>query len=136
MKGDLVLLHHLEERALRLRRRAVDLVGQQQMREHRAPDDAQRVRGRIEHGVAGDVRRHHVGRELHARVPERERFGQRTHEQRLAQPGHALDEHVPRRHERDEHLVEHRRLADHRLLDGVAQQVEALGGVGDARLFS
>ncbi len=33
---DLALLHRLEQRRLRLGRRAVDLVGQQQVREHRA----------------------------------------------------------------------------------------------------
>ena len=32
---DLALLHHLEERALDLGRRAVDLVGEQQVREDR-----------------------------------------------------------------------------------------------------
>ena len=34
--GDLVLLHRLEQRALRLRPGAVDLVGEQHVREHRA----------------------------------------------------------------------------------------------------
>ena len=33
---DLVLLHRLEQRALRLRAGAVDLVGEQHLREHRA----------------------------------------------------------------------------------------------------
>jgi MoxR-like ATPase len=32
---NLLLLHHLEQRALHLGRRAVDLVGEQQVREHR-----------------------------------------------------------------------------------------------------
>ena len=36
LDGDLALLHRLEQRGLRLRRRAVDLVGQQHVGEHRA----------------------------------------------------------------------------------------------------
>ena len=38
LDGDLVLLHRLEQRALRLRRRAVDLVGEHDLREDRARD--------------------------------------------------------------------------------------------------
>ena len=68
---DAVFLHRFEQRRLRLRRRAVDFVGQHDVREDRA--------GREHHlaaaggGVflddvgAGDVRRHQVGRELDAR---------------------------------------------------------------------
>ncbi len=37
--GDLVLLHRLEQRRLRLGRRAVDLVGQNHVGEHRARDE-------------------------------------------------------------------------------------------------
>ena len=39
--GDLMLGHRLEQRALRLRRRAVDLVGEQQLREQRAGMEAE-----------------------------------------------------------------------------------------------
>ena len=44
LQADLMLLHDLEERALRLRRRAVDLVGQQDVREHRPAHHPHRMR--------------------------------------------------------------------------------------------
>jgi hypothetical protein len=61
----LVFLHRFEQR-LRLGRRAVDLVGQQHVREDRAAHDPQLTARLIEHRVAGDIRRHHVGGELDA----------------------------------------------------------------------
>ncbi len=41
--GDGVLLHGLEQRGLRLRRRAIDFVGQHQVRENRTRLEAQRL---------------------------------------------------------------------------------------------
>jgi hypothetical protein len=70
----LVFLHHFEERALRLGRRAVDFIGEQDLREHRPADDAQLARRGIDHGVARDVGRHHVRRELDARVLQGQRL--------------------------------------------------------------
>jgi hypothetical protein len=52
---DLRLLHHLEQRGLRLGRRAVDLVGQQQVREHRAARRDELRAGRVVQRVARDV---------------------------------------------------------------------------------
>ena len=43
---DLLLLHRLEQRRLRLRRGAVDLVGEQQVGEHRARLEAELRAGR------------------------------------------------------------------------------------------
>ena len=56
---------------------------------------------------------------------ERQRLRQRAHEQRLAEAGHAFDQHVSRRDQRDQHLFDDRRLPDHRLTDGRAQRRRA-----------
>ena len=68
--------------------------------------------------------------------PSASALGERAHEQRLAEARHALDEHVPRRHERDEHLLEDRLLADHGLLYRRAEQVEASRRVEHPGLFT
>ena len=66
----LPLLHRLEERGLRLRRRAVDLVGEDDVGEQRPLEEPQLPRARgpvlLEHVGADDVGRHQVGRELDA----------------------------------------------------------------------
>jgi hypothetical protein len=53
---DLVLLHALEQRGLRLRRRAVDLVDEEEVREDRAGAELELVRPLVEHVDAGHVR--------------------------------------------------------------------------------
>jgi hypothetical protein len=97
------------------------------VREHRSADDAQLARRRIEDGVAGDVRGHHVGRELHAGIGQRQRLRQRADQQRLAQAGHAFDEDVPRCQESHQDLVDDGGLPDHRLTDGATKTADHLG---------
>ena len=70
---DLPLLHRLEQRRLGLRRRAVDLVGEQEVGEHRSLAERQLAAIAVDHHRAGDVARHQVGRELHATRLHRER---------------------------------------------------------------
>jgi hypothetical protein len=111
-----VLLHRLEQRRLRLGRRAVDLVGEDDVGEDRA--------GREHHlaaaggGVlvddvgAGDVRRHQVGRELDAVELQVEDAGERRDEQRLREAGDADDETVAADEQRQEDQLDHVALAD------------------------
>ena len=91
--GDGVLLHRFEQRALGLGRRAVDLVG-----EHDVGKDRPLAEGElllvIDHRRPEDVGGHQIGRELHPRELEREGVGDGAHEERLAQPGHPLQERV------------------------------------------
>jgi hypothetical protein len=103
-----VLLHRLEQRRLRLRRRAVDLVGEQNLREDRPLYEPQRaVSGFfVEHLRSGDVRRHQIGRELDALEREIEDLRDRLDEQRLGQPRDAGDQAVPAREERHQYLVD------------------------------
>ena len=64
--GDLPLLHRLEQRALRLGRGAVDLVGQQDVGEDRSLLGAELAGLRVVDARADDVGRQQVGRELDA----------------------------------------------------------------------
>ncbi len=120
----MVLLHRLEQRGLRLGRRAVDLVGEQDLREDgpaHEPERAHAVR-LVEDLGAGDVGRHQVGRELDALEAQVEDAGERLDEQRLGQPGHAGEQAVAAGEERDEHLIDDLVLAD----DDLPQLLEDL----------
>ena len=70
--GDLALLHRLQQRRLRARRGAVDLVDQQHVREDRAGDEAERAA--LQDAGARDVRGQQVGRALDAPEVEPERL--------------------------------------------------------------
>src|SRR5439155_26094504 len=63
---DLELRHRLEQRGLRLRHRPVDLVDEQNVREHGPGAELEVALLRVEDGEAGDVGRLQVGRALHA----------------------------------------------------------------------
>jgi hypothetical protein len=105
-----VLLHRLEERRLRLGRRAVDLVGEDDVREDRAAHEAEHAAPRgavlLEHVGARDVGGHQVGRELDAPEREREHFRECLDEQRLGEARHAHEQAVPAREQRDEQVVD------------------------------
>ena len=75
----MIFLHGLEQRCLRLRRRAVDLVGQDDLREDRPLHEAQAPCALflVEDFGARDVGRHQVGRELNSLEIEVEDAGER-----------------------------------------------------------
>ncbi len=95
--GDLPLLHRLEQRALRLGRRAVHFVRQQHLREDRPGMKNKLPRGRIENGVAQNVRGQQIAGELDAAEFEPENLGQRMRQRRLAHAGNVLDQQMPAR---------------------------------------
>ena len=75
--GDVMLLHRLEQGGLRLGRRAVDFVGENDVGEDRPLDElelAPALGGFLQNVGAGDVGRHQVGRELDAAEVERHHF--------------------------------------------------------------
>ncbi len=115
-RGHRVLLHRLEERRLRLRRGAVDLVGEHDVREDRALHEAEDAPAGggvlLEQLRAGDVARHEVRRELDAREGEVEGLGQRAHEERLREAGHAHEQRVSAREERGDEVVDDGVLSD------------------------
>ena len=110
----LPLLHHLEQRRLHLRRRAVDLVGEQEVAEDRAELGLElRAVGPVD-ARADEVGRNEVGRELHALERAAEHRGRGLDRQGLRQSGNALDQDVPAGEQADEHPLEHLLLAgDH-----------------------
>ena len=122
--GDLALLHRFEQGALHLGRGPVDLVGQDQVGEDRAERHLELAELLVVDPRADDVGRHEVGRELDALELDAERVGEGLHRQRLGQSGHALDEQMAARHERDDHPLEERVLADDHPLDVVEHVLE------------
>ena len=82
---DLVLLHHLEQRALHLRRRAVDLVGEQQVGEHRPERRVELAGLLVVDARADEVRRHEIGRELDALERAADGARERLDRQRLGE---------------------------------------------------
>ncbi|MNM70879.1 hypothetical protein D3C81_825240 [compost metagenome] len=128
LEGDLALLHHLEQRRLGLGRGAVDLVGEQQVGEHRAAAQLELLAGQVVDGVPGDVAGHQVGGELDACELAAEAARQGAHQQGLAEAGDALDQHVAAGEQGAEHVVDHRLLADQRLAQLLAHRLEQLRG--------
>ena len=128
---DAVLLHRLQQRRLRLGRRAVHLVGQHDVREdrpaHEAEDAAAGGAILLQHVGAGDVGRHQVGRELDPPERQRQRVGQRLDEQRLGQARHADEQAVPAREQRHQQMVDDLLLAHDALAD-LGHQGAARGG--------
>ena len=110
-----LLLHRLEECRLRFGRRAVDLVGQQDVAEDRAGDeDHDALAGGVvllDDVGADDVGRHQVGRELDALVLEPEHGAERFDEARLGEAGHADQQRVAAGEQRDESKVDDALLA-------------------------
>ncbi len=94
---DVLLLHRLEQCGLRARRGAVDLVGHQELREHRTGDEAEIALAAgafLQHFAAENVGRHQVGRELNAARIEAERDPHRFDQLGLGEAGHADQEAV------------------------------------------
>ncbi len=135
LAGDrhLVLLHHLEQRALHLGRRAVDLVGEQQVREHR-PERRGEVAGLLVVDARADqVGRHEVGRELDALERAAHGARERLHRERLGETRHALDQQVALREDRHQHALEEVVLADDDLLHLVEDALHQRGDVAAVR---
>ena len=104
---DLALLHHLEQRGLHLRRRPVDLVGQQEVAEH-GPE--LRLEGALAGPVdagANEIRGHEVRRELdpRERAPQDSRSG--LDREGLGESRHALDQKVALGQQTHEDTLEH-----------------------------
>ena len=117
----LPLLHHLEERALDLGRRAVDLVGEQEVREDRPERGPEVARLLVVDAGPDEVGRDEVRRELDPLELAADRLGQGPDGHRLGQARHALDEDVAARQQRHDEALEQVVLADDDLLDLVQQ---------------
>ena len=113
---DLVFLHRLQQRALHLGRRAVDLVGEQQIGEHRPLAHAELARLRLVDQRADQVGGQQVGGELNPLITRVQGLGERGHRQGLGDAGNPLDQHVAIGEEADQQPFQHVALADDDLL--------------------
>ena len=111
-----VLLHRFEQRGLRLRRRAVDFVREQHVREDRTGHERPAaMAGRdvlLDDVGAGDVGRHQVRRELDALERQAERVRERAHQQRLRRARHAGDQAMSADQQRQQQMIDDVVLAD------------------------
>ncbi len=82
-----MLLHRLQQRRLRFRACAVDLIGHEKLREDRPFNEAEGARASLlfEHLGADDIRRHEVGRKLNALGVKPKRRAQRIDERCLGE---------------------------------------------------
>ena len=114
---DLPLLHRLEQRGLRLRRGAVDLVGEEKVGEDRAGAELEVALALVVDRRAGHVGGHQVGRELHAREADARHLREGARGQRLGETREVLDQHVPVGEDAEQDELERVALADDRALD-------------------
>src|SRR5262249_13834749 len=119
----------LEQRGLRARRGAVDLVREDEVREDRARLEAEpvaAVRGLLQDARADDVRRHEVRRELDALEGEVEGRRQGLDQRRLADARSALGEGVPLGEQREEQELGGLLLAQEAVGELASQALRAL----------
>src|SRR2546427_3014934 len=121
LQGSLAFLHRLEERALGLRRRPVDLVREEDVREDRASSKDEVAALAVEHVRPSDVRRQQVRRELNATEREAEARGEGFRDERLRQPGDVLDQEMTVAEDRPKDSFQDRSLADDHRLDRIEE---------------
>ncbi len=100
--ADLPFFHRFEQRALRARAGAIDLIGQQQLREHRPGAELELLVAAVEDGDAEDVGRQQVAGELHALPGKAQHLRQRMGQRGLAHARHVLDQQVAAREQAGE----------------------------------
>ena len=113
----LPLLHHLEQRGLHLRGCAVDLVGEQEVAQHRAELGIERAGVRAIDARADEIGGHEVGGELHPAEGPAEHLRGGLDRQRLGEPGDALQQQVAAGEQADEHPLQHGVLTCDNALD-------------------
>ena len=118
--------------------RTIQLVGEQQMREH-GPFLKREVplAGAVillENLGAENVARHEIGGELNAPKLERERLAEDPHEQCLAESGHTLEQAVPTREQSDQELLDGLILTDDDARDLAAHARELVEVAADVGL--
>ena len=124
----LLLGHHLEQRRLHLGRRPVDLVGEQEVDEHRAELDVEAFGAAAVDAGADDVGRQQVGRELDAGERAADDVGERLGGERLGEAGHRLEQAVAAGQQADEQPLEQPALADDHLAQLEEDALDLLGG--------
>ena len=122
--GDLGLVHRLQQGALRAGRGAVDLVHQHDVGEDRPALEDELPRCALVDADAEDVAGQQVGRELDAAERAVDAPGDGPRENRLADAGHVLQQHVPAGQQGRQHLADGLALAQQDRLDVVLQRLQ------------
>ncbi len=108
---DLRFVHRFQQRRLRFRRRAVDFVGHDDVRENRPRLELEFLRRGIVDAHADHVARQQIGGELNALERALKRIRQRLRQRRLAHARHVLDQQVAAREQRRQRKLNHVFLA-------------------------
>ncbi|KIU01348.1 hypothetical protein QU38_02100, partial [Staphylococcus aureus] len=109
------LLHRLQQRRLGARAGTVDLVGHQELREHRTGDKAERAPATgalVQHLGAEDIGRHQVGGELDALGIEPERDAERLDQLGLGKAGDADQQRMSAGQDGHQRVLDHAVLAE------------------------
>ena len=125
----LALLHDLEQGALDLGGRAVDLVGEQEVGEDRPERRPELARLLVVDPRADQVGRDEVRRELDPLELAADRLGEGLDRHRLGQARDAFDEDVAAGQQRDDQALEEVVLADDDLLHLVQEPLHRGGAV-------
>ena len=128
---DLPLLHRLEQRALHLRRSAIDFIREDEVGEKRALLRGEFASARIVNERADEIGGEQVGRELDSLEAGVDATRERLDRQRLREAGHAFEEDVPVREQADDQAIDEIPLADDDAGDLVLQGFDPLAGVFD-----
>ncbi|COW21083.1 Uncharacterised protein [Mycobacterium tuberculosis] len=124
----LALGHCLQQCRLRLRRRPVDLVGEQQVGENRPGPEFETTGLHVIDGRAEQIGRQQIRRELHSGEIEPQRGGEGSRDQRLAEAGEIFDEHVATGEHGGEDECQCRALPHHHTFDFVEHRLAVGGG--------
>jgi len=116
--------HGLEESGLRLRRGAVDLVGEEDLVHHRALAIFETACLLIVHSHTGHVGGQGVGRKLNAAETAANRLRESAGERGLADAGDVLEKNVPACQKADQNVVNDVFFADENLVDAVAKRLD------------
>jgi hypothetical protein len=112
--GDRSLLHRFEQRRLRLRRRAIDFIREQKLREERAAAELENVapvRSGVHDVRAHDVRGHEVGRELDSPKSRSSARASVLTSSVFPKTRHTFEQHVAARDNCREHALDDALLA-------------------------
>ncbi len=128
--GNGMLLHGFEQRGLSLGCRAIDFVGQHEMREDRPSLESEGFGAAfgIDNHAADDVGGHQVRRELDARVLQMHHSRERPQKRGFTQSGYAFEQHMAARQQTDQYAIDDFLLADDDFSDFFADPVELRGG--------
>lgn len=115
--GYLLFGHRFEQGALRLRRGAVDFIGQHELREQRAGMELKLATLAFVYAHADNVRRQQVAGELHALKRQIERGGEGVRQGGLADAGKVFDQQVTASEKAGEREPDLRTLSEHDIVD-------------------